>query len=118
ETYLGALADDGWNPHFWISKLHFYITGLPFYNFPYTFGYLLSLGLYALGQELGPTFPEAYRRLLIATGNSDAEDAVQSSFGFDLRQPDFWHKSLDIIERRAKLFAELTQTTNGKLGRI
>ncbi|MGE5194292.1 MAG: M3 family oligoendopeptidase, partial [Deltaproteobacteria bacterium] len=50
EAYLDGLADDGWYPDFWVSKLHFYISGLPFYNFPYTFGYLLSTGLYALSQ--------------------------------------------------------------------
>ena len=118
DAYQGALAQEGWNPQFWISKLHFYITGLPFYNFPYAFGYLLSLGLYALGGEMGVEFPAAYRRLLIATGNSDAEDAVQQSFGFDLRQPDFWHKSLDIIERRATLFTELSERLRGQLARI
>ncbi len=36
EAYLDALDADGWNPLFWASKLHFYIGGLPFYNFPYT----------------------------------------------------------------------------------
>lgn len=118
EAYLNVLADDGWNPRFWASKLHFYISGLPFYNFPYTFGYLLSLGLYSLGKEMGPAFPEKYNRLLIATGNSDAEDAVKSSFGFDLREPDFWHKSLDIIERLAKQFIELSDKLNGRLQEI
>ncbi len=58
ETYLNALADDGWYPDFWISKLHFYIHGWPFYNFPYTFGYLLSNGLYSMAAEGDPQFPE------------------------------------------------------------
>jgi pepF/M3 family oligoendopeptidase len=115
EAYLDALAEDGWNPRFWASKLHFYITGLPFYNFPYTFGYLLSLGLYALGKELGPSFPEAYDRLLIATGRSDAEDALRSSFGFDLREPAFWQKSLDMIERRVRQFIDLSDKLNARL---
>ena len=66
EAYLDALAPDGWYPDFWISKLHFYISGLPFYNFPYTFGYLLSTGLFALSQGAGPDFPGQYRQLLIA----------------------------------------------------
>ncbi len=118
EAYLDSLADDGWNPRFWASKLHFYITGLPFYNFPYTFGYLLSLGLYALGQEMGKDFAAAYDRFLIATGNSDAEDAVKSSFGFDLREPHFWRKSLDLIEHSAKQFLELSDKLNGRLKAI
>ncbi|HEY2252768.1 MAG TPA: M3 family oligoendopeptidase, partial [Planctomycetaceae bacterium] len=76
EAYLSSLADDGWYPDFWVSKLHFYISGLPFYNFPYTFGYLLSTGLYALSQQAGKDFPEQYRGLLVATGCMETEPAV------------------------------------------
>jgi oligoendopeptidase F len=107
-AYLQAFADDGWNPRFWASKLHFYMTEVPFYNFPYTFGYLLSLGVYAVGKDAGPSFPEQYRRLLMATGCCDAEDAVQSTLGYNLRQPDFWQKSLDIIASRVQQFVSLT----------
>jgi oligoendopeptidase F len=109
EAYLNALADDGWNPSFWISKLHFYISGLPFYNFPYTFGYLLSLGVYSMAQDAGDAFPEQYRKLLIATGCMSAEDAVRSTFGHDLTQPDFWNRSLDIIAGRVDKFLELAE---------
>ena len=96
-AYVNGLADDGWNPNFWISKLHFYISGLPFYNFPYTFGYLLSLGVYAVGKESSGDFPAQYRELLIATGCQETEAAVQSTLGYDLTQPDFWNKCLDIV---------------------
>lgn len=106
-AYLESLADDGWYPDFWISKLHFYISGLPFYNFPYTFGYLLSTGLYALSQGAGDKFPDQYRKLLVATGCMETEPAVQSTTGYDLAEPMFWEKSLDIIERRVGQFLEL-----------
>ena len=106
-AYLDALSDDGWNPRFWVSKLHFYITSVPFYNFPYTFGYLLSLGVYAIGKEAGKDFPQSYRQLLLATGCQDAEDAVLSTMGFDLRKPDFWQRSLTIIADRVRQFSEL-----------
>ena len=39
----GTLADPGgFHPLFWASKLHFFITDLPFYNFPYVFGFLFA----------------------------------------------------------------------------
>ncbi len=107
EAYCDALAPDGWNPNFWVSKLHFYISSLPFYNFPYTFGYLLSLGVYALARERGAAFPEQYRRFLIATGCQDTEEAVQSSFGEELSQPGFWNRSLDLVEGRVERFLQL-----------
>ena len=117
-AYLDSLADDGWNPRFWVSKLHFYITGLPFYNFPYTFGYLLSLGVYAVGQDAGGEFADTYRKLLIATGCKDAEDAVRTTLGFDLRKPDFWTKSLNIIADRVQQFVTLADATLEKMSRI
>src|SRR5204863_747440 len=107
EAYQSSLADDGWYPDFWVSKLHFYISGLPFYNFPYTFGYLLSTGLYALSQGAGQDFPAQYRQLLTATGCMEAEPAVQSSTGYDLAHSEFWEKSLDVVERRVGQFLEL-----------
>ena len=107
EAYLDGLAADGWYPDFWVSKLHFYISGLPFYNFPYTFGFLLSTGLVALAEGAGQDFPEQYRRLLIATGCMETEAAVQSTTGYDLTQSAFWEKSLDVIERRVSQFLEL-----------
>jgi len=110
EAYLDSLAPDGWYPDFWVSKLHFYISGLPFYNFPYTFGYLLSTGLYSLSQGAGQKFPDQYRRLLLATGCMETEPAVQLSTGYNLAEPAFWEKSLDVIERRVGQFVELVES--------
>jgi oligoendopeptidase F len=114
-AYAGTLADDGYNPNFWISKLHFYITSVPFYNFPYTFGYLLSLGLYSLGEKDPVGFPDKYHDLLIATGCQTAEEAVQSSFGFDLQQPDFWENSLALIDQRVDEFLSLADEITSRL---
>lgn len=110
EAYLGAFADDGWYPGFWVSKLHFYIGGWPFYNFPYTFGYLLSQGLYAVAAGGAKDFPAKYREFLIATGNLQAEDALKSTLGYDLTQPEFWNRSLDVIEARVKTFCDLVDS--------
>jgi len=110
EAYLNAFDDDGWYPDFWISKLHFYISGWPFYNFPYTFGYLLSNGLYSIAAEGDKHFPERYQKFLIATGCQLTEDAVQSSLGYDLRKPDFWIRSIDVIAQRVDQFVKLADS--------
>ncbi len=108
ECYCDGLAEEEYNPRFWASKLHFYITEVPFYNFPYTFGYLLSLGLYALAREGAADFPRQYREFLRGTGRMTAEDAVRTAFGYDLSQPDFWRTCLAQIEHRVARFVELT----------
>lgn len=108
-AYQDAMADDGWNPLFWASKLHFYIGGLPFYNFPYTFGYLLSQALFAVAPQFGAEFPERYRRLLVLTGCRETESAIQESLGFDSTQSELWDLSLNVVERRVSQFLELSQ---------
>jgi len=108
EAYLGAIDDDGWYPGAWISKLHYYITEWPFYNFPYAFGYLLSLGTYSLAKD-SSDFPQQFQEFLLATGSMTSEEAVQKSFGFDLREPDFWNRSLDVVENRVQRFLNLCE---------
>ena len=44
QWYGDVLAEP--DPMFWASKLHFHMSYISFYNFPYLFGYLFSLGVY------------------------------------------------------------------------
>ena len=112
EAFLDGLADDGYYPRFWVSKLHFYIAGWPFYNFPYTFGYLLSQGLYALGQQQpAEEFADNFRRFLVLTGCRETEDAVRESFGHDLSEPTFWNLALDGIEARVRDFVAASEAS-------
>ncbi|MBX3443265.1 MAG: M3 family oligoendopeptidase [Planctomyces sp.] len=109
-AYHDALDEDGWNPLFWASKLHFYIGGLPFYNFPYTFGYLLSQALVAIAPKFGDEFPERYRKLLVLTGCRETESAIRESLDYDTTGPDLWNVSLDVVEGRVSQFLELSDT--------
>lgn len=88
-----------YHPMFWASKQHFYFTHLPFYNFPYTFGYLFSLGLFALANE---TFAERYAALLKDTGSMTAEDLVKKHLNLDLTQAPFWEKAVQIAIKDAQ----------------
>src|SRR5690606_28975292 len=49
EGYAGSMSH--LPIHSWIAVPHFYITSTPFYNFPYTFGYLFSISIYAKARE-------------------------------------------------------------------
>lgn len=90
----GVLEEGGEDPYFWASKLHFYITGITFYNFPYTFGYLLSRGLFSLFKKEGAAFLPKYEEFLRLTGSDTAENVARRSIGQDLESPEFWVESI------------------------
>jgi oligoendopeptidase F len=96
-VYGDTLAEDELDPWFWASKLHYYITGVSFYNFPYTFGYLFSLGVYARAMAEGEAFRPRWVGLLRATGQGPAEKVARDALGVDLESPGFWRETLAII---------------------
>lgn len=107
EAYSGALSE--YHPHFWASKLHFYLTAQPFYNFPYTFGFLFSSGVYARALEEGPAFARRYVDLLRDTGRMRVEDLAAKHLGVDLTKPDFWQAAVDVSVADVKQFLALTE---------
>lgn len=100
---------DVYHPYFWESKLHFYNTGVPFYNFPYTFGYLFSSGVYARAMAEGPSFEQKYVDLLRDTGSMRVEDLAMKHLGVDLTKPDFWQSAMDVSIADVKEFLKLTE---------
>ncbi len=90
----GLLEPGGEDPYFWASKLHFYITGITFYNFPYTFGYLLSRGLYAIFRKEGDGFVPKYEEFLRLAGSDTAENVVRRTVGSELEAPEFWSEAI------------------------
>ncbi|WP_042164379.1 M3 family metallopeptidase, partial [Paenibacillus gorillae] len=106
EAFSGTLGEV--HPHFWASKLHFYLTDVPFYNFPYTFGYLFSAGIYARAQQEGPAFAERYVQLLRDTGSMTVEELAQKHLGVKLDEEGFWRDAVALTNEDIKLFLELT----------
>jgi oligoendopeptidase F len=107
EQAFGGILDE-LHPHFWASKLHFYINDVPFYNFPYTFGYLFSQGIYAWAQTQ-ENFEEAYIALLRDTANMTTEELAQKHLGVDLTKPDFWQAGADLIKQDIDEFLKLSE---------
>lgn len=108
ESYCDSLSS--YHPHFWASKLHFFIDDVPFYNFPYTFGYLFSLGIYAHAQKQGSSFEDEYISLLRDTASMTTEELAQKHLGVDLTKPDFWQDGIDIIKKDIEAFMSITES--------
>ena len=106
-----VLEDGGEDPYFWASKLHFYITGVTFYNFPYTFGYLLSRGLFAMFKKEGKEFLPKYEEFLRLTGSDTAENVARRSIGHDLESPEFWVESIHTLNEPLNKLKALLQNT-------
>ncbi|MCF7494949.1 M3 family oligoendopeptidase [Vibrio sp. L5-1] len=95
------------DPYFWASKLHFSISQVSFYNYPYLFGYLFSKGVYAQRDAKGEKFYGDYVSLLRDTGSMMAEEVVQKHLGMDLTQADFWQQSIDMVKVQIDEFERL-----------
>ena len=94
---------------FWASKMHFVISGVSFYNFPYVFGYLLSQALFARFQDEGAAFLPHYEAFLAATGSATCEEVVRRSLGADLTSPDFWAAGILSLERSVQAYERLVR---------
>lgn len=86
------------DPYFWASKLHFFITGVSFYNYPYIFGYLLSRGLYARFAAEGRSFLPKYEQFLELSASEEPAALARKVLGCDLEQPEFWEQSIQSVQ--------------------
>lgn len=107
QAFKDALSE--YHPHFWAAKLHFYATDVPFYNFPYTFGYLFSAGIYARAKEEGQAFEERYKALLRDTGSMTVEELAMKHLGVDLTKRDFWQGAVRMAADDVETFLGLTK---------
>ena len=106
ETYGDGLDENFLHPYMWAAKGHYYSS--TFYNFPYMFGLLFGLGLYAQYQADSNAFRARYDELLSLTGMDDAA-GLAARFGFDLREESFWNASFDTIRADIARFETLAQ---------
>ncbi|MFD0675088.1 M3 family oligoendopeptidase [Cohnella sp. GCM10027633] len=107
EAFGNALSS--WHPHFWAAKLHFYLTDVPFYNFPYTFGYLFSTGLVAVAEREGESFRAKYDRLLKDTGVMTVEQLASSHLSVRLDEPAFWREAVSKVVADVEQFEALCE---------
>ncbi|MCS6939174.1 MAG: M3 family oligoendopeptidase [Roseiflexaceae bacterium] len=106
KTYGDVLDEQTLHPFMWAVKGHYYNSGFSFYNYPYMFGLLFGLGLYAEYQRAPETFRARYDDLLASTGLASPID-LAARLGFDLRAPEFWCASLNVIRNDIDRFEAL-----------
>ena len=108
EAYAGSIEQP--SLHSWVWTPHYYITQSPFYNFPYTFGYLFALGIYAKAKEKGKDFEIEYLNLLRDSGSKFVEDLVMKHLGEDITSEKFWEKGMELCVRDAEEFIKLASS--------
>lgn len=106
QSYGDGLDPQVRHPYMWACKSHYYIPGYAFYNFPYAFGQLFGVGMFAQYRQEGAAFVPKYNRLLRSCGSMMVAD-VAGSVGIDVRNPDFWRASLKVYEEQIDEFIAL-----------
>ena len=102
-TYGDALDPKLLHPYMWAVKCHYYSPDLGFYNYPYAFGQLFSIGLYVKYLEDKKNFPALYRKVLMATGRTDIKGVAKIA-GIDVEKKDFFQESMEFITRMIRIF--------------
>ena len=113
-TYGEGAGAELRHPLMWAQKPHYYSSSLSFYNYPYTFGYLFGLGLFALYREDKDAFVARYDALLASTGMA-APAELAAGFGIDIRDPAFWRAGLRVCAERVDRFEALVERQLDKM---
>jgi oligoendopeptidase F len=103
-AYGDGLDQTTAHPHMWVLKPHYY--GSHFYNWPYTYGLLFGLGLFAGYRDDPERFRASYDDVLSRAGMNTAEE-LGASFGLDVTDEGFWRASLDVIGTRIDQYVAL-----------
>jgi|694.fasta_scaffold36376_2 pepF/M3 family oligoendopeptidase len=107
DAYGDGLDQSTAHPHMWVLKGHYY--GSHFYNWPYTYGLLFGLGLFAQYHSDPDRFRAGYDDLLSRAGMATAEE-LGSAFGIDVTSESFWTASLDVLRARMAEYSKLAET--------
>lgn len=102
KTY-GTLSE--YHPYMWAVKGHYYSSQFSFYNYPYAFGQLFALGVFAQKEKLGEAFAPKYRNMLEHTGKDSAKN-VAALLDCDIESEEFWQSSIDIVAQYVEDFID------------
>jgi oligoendopeptidase F len=110
--FSDAFAPDG-DEFSWTTMLAFPADSV-FFNFPYTFGYALSLRIADHLQSGGDAALERYLEFLRSTGSLPVEECVAQIFGFDVTSAAFWNETVDKIAEEVEAFGTVLASAGRK----
>ncbi|WP_025786311.1 M3 family metallopeptidase [Sporosarcina sp. D27] len=96
-----------YEPYLWIKYEQFYQATIPVYNYPYSFGFLFSLGLLEEAKE-DRQFKRKFQEFLGETGRLPLEQLVKNNFQIDLSSSEFWQRAVRNIVRDIERYKQLT----------
>ncbi|TXR59662.1 M3 family metallopeptidase [Bacillus sp. AR18-7] len=105
KAYGNALSE--YQPFVWMKYVQFYIADVPFYNYPYTFGYLVSFSLLEIAKENKSTFHSKYKEFLRETGKAPVEELIKKHFEIDITSYAFWDKAFKQISKDIDAYLRL-----------
>ena len=106
QAYGSGIDQTTAHPYMWVLKPHYY--GSHFYNWPYTYGLLFGLGLYAQYNRDPERFRGGYDNVLSRAGMDTAEE-LGRAFEIDVSDESFWTASLDVLRARMLDYENLAQ---------
>ncbi len=107
-TYGDGLDEKYMHKYMWAVKGHYYMPSLSFYNYPYFFGQLFSLGLASIYEKEGKSFALKYDKLLKISA-SDSLENIAKTVGIDITDKKFWLNSLKLIIKYVDKMEELVK---------
>jgi oligoendopeptidase F len=110
-AYGDGLDQTTAHPYMWAVKPHYY--GYHYYNWPYTYGLLFGLGLFARYREDPEAFRRRYDDVLSRVGMETAEE-LGTAFGFDVSDEAFWMASIDVLCGRITEYERLVGELTGR----
>ncbi|KXI93511.1 oligoendopeptidase F [Bacillus cereus] len=105
KAYGNSLSE--YQPFVWMKYIQFYIADVPFYNYPYTFGYLASFSLLEIAKESKGTFHLKYKEFLRETGKAPVEELMKKHFEINITRYEFWDKAFKQISKDIDEYLQL-----------
>lgn len=106
--FYGGIIE-GSAPYKWMYISHFYSAEIPFYNIPYTVGYLFSNGIYSLAKKATSEFQEKYDELLRNSGRMTVEQLAHTYLDADITKSEFWTASQQTLKDAIAEYLRLTE---------